>query len=245
MGPREQLERAPCAEDVPADALLAVLLRSGVRGCDVLELSRRLLKAFGGDIGAMVHCDWRTLQEKIAEYNRAHLECLIAGVGKVKILELAAAFELARRGLKHAAPDWQKLTLTAETATGAYALFAPLVVGDEQENFLVLPVDARHHPMCDPIRITRGTQDRTPVHPREVFREAIRWGAHAVIVAHNHPVGDPTPSEDDLQLTRRLVEVARLLAIPLLDHLILGAPGSGPCGQGFVSIRSGRQCLFN
>jgi DNA repair protein RadC len=82
-----------------------------------------------------------------------------------------------------------------------------------------------------------GTSSHINVHPRDVFREAIRWNANAVIVAHNHPCGNPIPSEEDIQLTANLIKVARVHSIPLLDHLVLGSPDSAN-GKGYVSIRN-------
>ena len=98
-----------------------------------------------------------------------------------------------------------------------------LAMGEEQENLFVLPLDAKRHPLCEPICVTRGTLDMSPVHSREVFKDAIRWGAHAVIVAHNHPSGDPTPSREDIVVTKRLVEASMVIGIPLLDHIIMGS----------------------
>ena len=96
-----------------------------------------------------------------------------------------------------------------------------------------LPLDTHFHPLSEPLRVTRGTRDATDVHVREVFREAIRWNARGAMVAHNHPTGDPTPSEEDLSLTRRLVETAQVLGIELVDHLVLGRS----CSESpFVSI---------
>ena len=244
LGPREQLEKAATAEEVDPAALLAVLLRTGAAGCDVLELSRRLIEAYGGNLGALVASDWRTLRATIAAHNREHPERKILGIGKVKVLELAAAFGLARRGLRHAEGALRDLDLRMDAASQAARLFRPLVLGDPQENFLVLLLDAGHHPLCEPLRVTRGTADRTPVHPREVFRKAIQWGAHSMIVAHNHPDGDPEPGEEDCELTRKLLAVARLHSIPILDHLVLGdAAANG--GKGFVSIRARHPELFS
>ncbi len=115
--------------------------------------------------------------------------------------------------------------------------FVEALMGEEQEIFFVLPLDTKNHPLCTaPLRVTYGLLDQTPVHPREVFKAAIRWGAQSIIVAHNHPSGDPMPGKDDIRLTERLVEASRIIGIPLLDHLILGSPSSAD-GRGFVSLR--------
>ena len=82
----------------------------------------------------------------------------------------------------------------------------------------------------------RGTVDSAPVYAREVFREAVRWGAKSVVVAHNHPSGDPSPSEDDIAITKELVASGELLGVKLLDHLIIGSPASNG-GTGYVSLR--------
>ena len=115
--------------------------------------------------------------------------------------------------------------------------------GDRQESFSVLPLDAKLHPLTEPNVVFRGTMDATTVHPREVFQEAIRWGMYAIMVAHNHPSGDPTPSAQDVELTRKLVEVSRIMAIPLLDHIIVGAVDSVN-GKGFVSMRENGSVEF-
>ena len=233
--PREQMERAASAHDVPDEAVLAVLLKTGTVGCDVLEQSRRLLRAFGG-IQNLVSSDWRALEARIARYNEEHPEAPVKGLGHVKCLELAAAFELGFRGVRAKPEELRRLRI--RTADDAYRLFKSFALeGDGQEQFLVVPLDSLRHPLCEPIRLFKGTVDSTEVHAREVFRDAIRWSAHSVVVAHNHPGGDPEPSAEDLSLTRRLAETGRLVGIALFDHLVLGAPGSN-AGKGYVSIRS-------
>ena len=220
LKPREQLRRAASPRDVSEESLLAILLKTGANGCDVVELARRLLKAFGS-LHALVRADGRQLERTIKDYNRSHPEKRILGIGPVKALELTAAFELVRRGFEPKADD-VRLRRVA-TSEDAYDVFRrSLTLGDEQENFYVLPLDAKSHPLCEAVRVTRGTLDRSPVHVREVFKDAIKWGAHAVMVAHNHPSGDPTPSAEDVVLTRCLVDASAVVGIPLVDHLVLG-----------------------
>ena len=235
LKPREKMRRAASVRDVETEALLAVLLKTGAAGCDVAELSRRLLKA-AGSLSRLVRCDWRELALLIRQHNAAHQETKILGIGPAKQLELAAAFELVRRGYAVSAEDVRSLVVR-ESGDAAEIFRRVLDPGDEQENFLVLPLDAKNHPLCEPIRVTRGTLDMSPVHGREVFKDAIRWGAHAVMVAHNHPSGDPTPSRDDLAVTRRLVEASVVVGIPLLDHLILGRTD-------FISLRESGDVAF-
>lgn len=233
--PREQLRDAVSPRELKPEALLAILLRTGSVGCNVLETARRLLDAFGS-VGELVRSDWRTLDRHIREYNTLHPEKKIKGVGMLKMLELAAAFELVRRGYEKDAEDIRRMKI--KQPEDSYIVFRKaLQVGEEQESFFVLPLDTKNHPLCTaPLRVTYGLVDQTPAHPREVFKAAIRWGAQSVIVAHNHPSGDPTPGCDDVRLTERLIEASRIIGIRLLDHLILGDPGSAE-GRGFVSLR--------
>ena len=232
--PREQMERAASAHDVPDEAILAVLLKTGTVGCNVVEQARRLLKAFGG-VQGLVSSDWRSLERRIERYNADHPTEPIKGLGHVKCLELAAAFELGFRGVR-TKPEEVRL-MRIRTAADAYRLFRSFALsGEGQENFLVLPLDAIKHPLCEPIRVFKGTVDSAPVYAREVFRDAIRWGAHSIVVAHNHPSGDPSPSDDDLSITKSLVEASELLGIALMDHIIIGSPSSND-GHGYLSLR--------
>ncbi len=246
LKPREKLLKAPRVGDLHDEDLLAIILKTGAEGCDVMELSRRLISHYGSVrkfVGAAA--DWRTLREDIRVHNLASPDRKILGVGEAKLLELAAAIELARRGielLRGEPGDDAPLPKTVRTFADAHRVFRYALRGrSEQENFLVLPVDTRFTPLCDPIFVTRGTLSSTPVHPREVFREAIRWGAHALLVAHNHPSGDATPSAEDVRLTERLVEVSKLVSIPLVDHLVLGSSqGCDAC----ISLRQAKLVEF-
>lgn len=116
-------------------------------------------------------------------------------------------------------------------AVVAYVL--PCVETYEQENFLVLLLNNKNRPLCSPLLISRGTLDSTVVHPRDVFREAVRQNAAAIIVIHNHPSGDVTPSKEDYVITKRLMEAGEILGIRMLDHLVVAE-----CG-GFYSLKSG------
>lgn len=178
----------------------------------------------------------RTIEARIDEYNKKRPDHPILRVGPVKLLELQAAFELSRRANILLDAEFRSKNLKSSSA--AYNVFAGIVAASpEQEHFYVLPTDSDFHPLCDPIAITKGTASRTIVHPRDVFREAIRWNAHSIIVAHNHPCGDPTPSDEDIEMTKQLIDIAKLHSIPLLDHLVLGSPRSAD-GKGYVSIRN-------
>lgn len=239
--PREQFMRAEDPRGVADETLVAILLRTGTRGCDVLELARRLLGAFGS-LRGLVCSDWRGILARVKEYNRGHPERPILGFGRVKCLELAAAFELGRRRQRMTPGNLrEKRIADADTAHGLFQ--SCLTVDDEQENAWVLALDADRRAICEPFLVSRGTADATLMHPREVFKQALRWGAHSVWVAHNHPSGNPNPGPKDFERTRELVAVSRVVGIGLRDHLVLGAPESEG-GKGYVSIRGRRGDLF-
>jgi DNA repair protein RadC len=232
--PREKFAAAGRAGALTSEDLLAILLKTGAPGCDVFTLAHRLIAAFGGT-GHLVRAELATLKRQIEVYNEQHPEAKILGIGEAKRMELAAAFELVRR--EYARRDDDERALDVTKAENRYRIFRrALRPDDRQENFCVLVLDAKLHPLTDPFVVFRGTLDQTTVHPREVFQEAVRWGAYAVMVAHNHPSGDPQPGAADLELTRRLVEASKIMAIPLLDHLVLGAVDSAD-GRGYVSMR--------
>ena len=98
-------------------------------------------------------------------------------------------------------------------------------------------MDSDFHALCEPLDVSQGSVSKTPVHPREVFCEAVRYRAFAIIVAHNHPSGDPEPSKEDIEITEWLIETGKLIGLRLIDHVVLGVP-SDANGRGFVSIRN-------
>ena len=219
--PREQLRDAVSPSELKPEALLAILLRTGAAGCNVLETARRLLDAFGS-VAELVKSDWRTLDRHIRDYNKLYPERKIKGVGQLKMLELAAAFELVRRGYEIDGEDIRRIKIAKPE--DSYRIFREAaLMGEEQESFFVLPLDTKNHPLCTaPLRVTYGLLDQTPVHPREVFKAAIRWGAQSIIVAHNHPSGDPTPSGTDIDTSRTLKSAGEVIGISVLDHIIIG-----------------------
>lgn len=129
------------------------------------------------------------------------------------------------------------LRMRIETADDAYPLFrAAILIAKDYEGFFVLPIDKERRPICKPILVSLGhIHGTTAVELREVFREAFKVNADAVIVAHNHPSGDPTPSKADKQLTSVLQSAAQMLGIRFLDHLVLGSPDCEE-GRGFISV---------
>jgi len=215
--PRERLI-ALGAEALSQQELLSCILGRGTSGESVLVASRRLLAAFGSLRG-------------IAEASVEQLT-QIRGLGPAKAVQLKAAVELARRlGNGHGGVN-PKVTTSAEAAD----LLRPHLIDRQKEHFVALLLDNRHRLIrMSPIAV--GSLSATVVHPRELFKDAIAASAACVIVAHNHPSGDPTPSKHDVQLTRRLVEAGALLGIEVLDHVIIGREGTvSLSAQGLIRV---------
>ena len=218
LKPRERIETAGSASVASAVELLAVILKTGAAGCDVMELSRRLIDAFGG-VEELVRTDLNTLKSGVARYNKANPDRKVLGLGRVKMLELAAAFELARRGYARK----RNLKKPVRSSADAVEVFRGVMKIDaEREMFLALPLDSKKRPLADAQVISIGTANGVSVHPRDVFATAVRWNASAIVVAHNHPSGDASPSNRDDELTRGFDVAGKMMGIPLVDHIILG-----------------------
>jgi DNA repair protein RadC len=201
--PREQFERMG-AESVPEDVLLALILRSGVQGMNVVDLARGLIQQYGS----------------LTELAKASVEDLsrMRGMGKVKAQVLKAALELAKRLSEESAPTRH----TIRSPEDAAGILRERMRTREEESFWVLLLDGKNRLVKAPIEVTRGLLDASLVHPREVFKEAIRSSSAAVVLAHNHPSGDPNPSAEDIRITKQLVEAGRIVDIHVLDHVVLG-----------------------
>jgi DNA repair protein RadC len=201
-GPRERLARSGARALADAE-LLAVVLGSGIRGHDAVAIADAVLQSVGG-LGALA-----TLP--IARLTRS------AGVGPARAARVVAAIELGRRALAVAGVPRPRLGSPAAVAD----YLRPRLGRLREEHFGVLLLDTRHR-VIRAVVVSMGSLDASLVHPREVFRPAAEHSAAALVLFHNHPSGDPTPSADDLALTRRLVQAGELMGIAALDHVILG-----------------------
>lgn len=200
--PRERLYSSGPAALADAE-LLALQLGSGARGASAVEVARELLAAYGS-LADMAGRE----PEELAR---------LRGVGRGKAARLAAAFELSRR-LRARTPG-VRIALSAPSEV--FAAFAPLMDHLKHEVFRVALLDAQNGLLRDRV-VSEGTLSASLVHPREVFKPAILESAASLVLIHNHPSGDPTPSREDVRLTRQLVECARLLDLRIHDHVIIG-----------------------
>ena len=233
--PREKFVNDPGGESLTQEELLAIVIGSGAVGCPVLELARRLIDAFHSP-GEFIRADWLEMKARIDEYNERNPDRPIKGLGDAKLLKIAAAFRFVMR--VKSSQNWDFRTYNLRSSSAAYEVFRKIVDdAPEKEHFFVLPMDSDFHALCEPLDISQGSVSRTPVHPRDVFCEAVRYRAFGIIVAHNHPSGDTQPSKEDIEITERLIDTGRLLGIRLIDHLVLGTQRSAD-GNGFVSIRN-------
>ncbi len=208
--PRERLEQVGEGALSTAE-LLAIILRTGMGGESVLDMAQRLLATFGGLPG-------------LARASFAELRAE-KGLGKAKTAQLKAALELGRRMLLATPEDRFVVRSPSDVAQLLMAEMSHL----NQEHFRVLYLDTRNR-LLGMETVYVGSLNASHIRIGEVFRDAVKRNCAAIIVAHNHPSGDPTPSPEDVQVTRRLVEAGELLDIEMLDHLVIGQ-------QRFVSLR--------
>jgi len=199
--PREKLERLGVAA-LGDNELVALVLGSGSRQGDALALANRLLEQAGG-----LHGLTRTGPGALRD---------VAGIGRARAAQVLAAVELGRRTLVRGADERARLNSPRQLA----AHLLPLYGAHAVEQFGIVMLDTKHRVIRTKI-LSIGSLDTTVVHPREVFREAASAAAAAIVLFHNHPSGDPTPSTDDLLLTTRMVNAGDIMGIEVLDHLIL------------------------
>lgn len=203
MRPRERL-LCDSAKSLSNYELLAILLQTGTAECDVLELAKEVLVQCNG-LEGMLHTNKEAL-------------CAIRGIGQGKACTLLAAVEISRRLME------TKVSYTRPKITSpdiAESVFRHAMSNSQQETFHVAYLDTKHM-VIDNKEIFVGTLNASMVHMRDIFREAVQLNAHAIIVGHNHPSGDITPSSADCAVTKRIQETGALLEIPLLDHIIIG-----------------------
>ena len=200
--PRERLA-ALGADALSHAELIAILLRTGLKGVNAVEIGKQLVQKFG------------TLQG-LAQASVADL-CKVKGIGRDKAVTLVAAFALARK----MAGELQYESPVLDNPESVARLLRDQNLGKPVETLQVLLLNTRRR-LIRVEEISQGTLDTLLVHPREVFKCAIAANAASLVLAHNHPSGDPSPSEADIKVTRDLIRAGQLLKIEVVDHIILG-----------------------
>src|SRR5437764_7450270 len=208
--PRERLEHFGAAALSLAD-LLAIILRTGTRGDNALELANKLLAKYGG-LPGLVRADFREL-------------CAEHGIGAAKSAQVKAALEIGRRLALVQVDTRYKISTPADAANLVMLEMAYL----DTEQMRVLLLDAKSQ-LVEKVSLYQGTANSSVLRAAEVFRLAIIRNCPGLILCHNHPSGDPTPSPEDIEATKQLVAAGRILDIELVDHLIIGH-------QRFVSLK--------
>jgi DNA repair protein RadC len=214
--PRERLVEKG-ADALKNSELIAILLRTGLKGVSAVQVAEQLLGKFA----------------TLDNLSRASIDDLrqIKGIGRDKAIALKSAFTLARR----MALEIRQESPVLDTPERIADLLREENRAYEVENFQVVLLNTRRR-LIRVERISQGTLDTILVHPREVFKSAISANAAALVLAHNHPSGDPTPSEADIKVTRDLIRAGQLLKIEVLDHIIIGRP-TEERPKDYVSLR--------
>jgi DNA repair protein RadC len=196
--------------------LLAILIRSGRTGESALQAGEKVAARYGEQL------------ERLPEAGRGGLKAVTAVVGETAYCQIMAGIELGRRVAQAQNARQQhsrRLLGSADAVQFCREHFARLACDGVQEEFHVVCLDTKNH-VLGTHRTSVGTLDRSLIHPREVFRPAIKDAAKAILLVHNHPSGDPTPSDDDLTLTSRLEEAGKTLGIGVLDHVVVARDGA-------------------
>ena len=211
--PREKLI-AHGASVLSNAELIAIVLSSGLKGENVLDLARRILDEQGGLAGIM-RADVRALQ-------------MTRGLGPARAAQVAAAVELGRRAGEVSATERRLM----DTPEAVFAFIGPRMLGKTREELYVIALDTKRRLVGAAVALKGGISS-IQLRPADVFREAMLLDAHSVVLAHNHPSGDPAPSPQDVAVTKDLVAAGELLGIEVADHVVIG-------GDRFVSLRRDR-----
>jgi DNA repair protein RadC len=208
--PRERLLRLGPAE-LKTSELLAILIRAGLHGESAMQAAEKLAALFGDDL------------QKLSLKARGELKQVSKAIGETAYCQIMAALELGKRLASQQRTDSEpayKITSTSDALAFCKEHFVRLAHEARREEFHVVLLDEKHH-LIKTEQITVGLSNKSLAHPREVFKPAIRESASAIILVHNHPSGDPTPSQDDKTITKELKTAADTLGMKVLDHIIL------------------------
>lgn len=208
--PRERLLRYG-AESLSSAELIAIILGSGTKTTPILQLAQEIISRFG-------------TVKRLAEATVEEL-CEIKGIGPAKAIQLRASLSLGLRASNGVLPLKRRI----QGPLDAYEILRQELENEKRELFVTILVDVRGYVINHQI-VSIGTLSSAPIHPREVFYPAIRHKAASIVLVHNHPSGDPTPSNEDFEITKILIEAGALMGIPVNDHIIIAE-------RGYVSLR--------
>jgi len=203
LQPREKFDRVG-PENLSDSDLLALLLRTGTTGLNVVELAELLLMQYGS-LSALSRASAAELQK-------------IHGIGKEKAKILKAALEMGRRLVQENVGENPRITSPEEVAS----VLRERARGLDREVFWVLLLNIKNRLIAPPAEVSKGTLNSSLIHPREIFKPAIQHSAANLILSHNHPSGDPSPSAQDIKITKTLIEAGKTMEISVLDHIIIG-----------------------
>jgi DNA repair protein RadC len=218
--PRERLVRCG-VENLRTAELLAILIRTGRKGESALEAGERIANRAGDRL------------EILRTFSAAEFKEITSVVSEPVFCQIMAGIELGRRVAESMAADrgpLQKINSSSIATEYCRRKFARLALDRRQEEFHIVTLDTKLFPIAHH-QITVGTLDASLVHPREVFRPAIRDAASAILLVHNHPSGDPTPSREDYEVTRTLESVAKIVGIQVIDHIVVAGDTAVSIGQ--------------
>lgn len=204
--PRERLIKLG-PEALSAQELLAIIIARGVSGKSVMNIAQELLSQFGN----------------IKNVGEATIEqfCQTKGIGPAKAVQILACFQICHRIENQEIEENKSKKFIISSPKDVVKIAQSIFKNKKKEYFLIFPLDSRNQIMKEKI-ISIGSLNASIVHPREIFKDAIAHTAVSIILVHNHPSGDPEPSDDDLKITKQLVEAGKILGIEVLDHIIVG-----------------------
>lgn len=225
LQPREKFDRLG-PENLSESDLLALILRTGTKGLNVVELAEAILMQYGS-------------LSALSQASAAELKKDFPGIGKEKAKLLKAALEIGRRLVQENVGERPRIASPEEAA----AVLRERARSLDREVFWVLLLDTKNRLIVPPCEVSKGTLNSSLVHPREIFKPAIQYSAASVILAHNHPSGDPSPSANDIRITKKLTEVGMAMEIKVLDHLIVGRKIRDGAND-FFSLRESGLAVF-
>ena len=204
--PRELL-LSKGAEYLSDAKLLAIILHAGSKEETAEDLARRLLNTFGGFTGL-----YRASVEELMQ---------VKGVGKAKAAQIKAALEIGKRYLQSEVIEEARITTPEDAVDYAARYFSSMLMNEGKEHFWVLLLDRKNRPVKH-VELSVGSSTQTTVDPKEILKEISLTSAQAIILIHNHPSGDPSPSREDVAVTKQLKQPCELVGAQLLDHIIVG-----------------------